>query len=100
MTLATSFTELVGCEVPIQQAGMGGASAPELAAAVSNAGSLGILSASASNVLADVNAALEASAGRPVGINFLMPFFDRAVLEVVAPRVRLVEWFWDQPMRS
>jgi NAD(P)H-dependent flavin oxidoreductase YrpB (nitropropane dioxygenase family) len=97
MTLATSFTELVGCEVPIQQAGMGGASAPELAAAVSNAGGLGMLSASASNVLADVNATLEASAGRPVGINFLMPFFDRAVLEVVAPRVRLVEWFWGQP---
>jgi NAD(P)H-dependent flavin oxidoreductase YrpB (nitropropane dioxygenase family) len=97
MTLATSFTELVGCEVPIQQAGMGGASAPELAAAVSNAGGLGMLSASAGNVLADVNAALEATAGRPVGINFLMPFFDRAVLEAVASRVRLVDWFWGEP---
>lgn len=97
MTLATSFTELVGCTVPIQQAGMGGASTPELAAAVSNAGGLGMLSASADNVLGDVTAALAATAGRPVGINFLMPFFDRAVLETVAPQVRLVDWFWGSP---
>jgi nitronate monooxygenase len=97
MTLATSFTELIGCTVPIQQAGMGGVSTPELAAAVSNAGGLGMLTGSAGNVLADVSAALAAAAGRPVGINFLMPFFDRAVLEAVAPRVRLVDWFWGQP---
>jgi len=50
-----------------------------------------MLSPSAGTVLADVSAALEASVGRPVGINFLMPFFDRAVLEAVAPRVRLVD---------
>jgi NAD(P)H-dependent flavin oxidoreductase YrpB (nitropropane dioxygenase family) len=56
-----------------------------------------MLSASAGTVLADVNAALEATAGRPVGINFLMPFFDRAVLEAVAPRVRLVDFFWGPP---
>lgn len=97
MTLATAFTELVGCEVPIQQAGMGGVSTPELAAAVSTAGGLGMLTASADNVLADVDAAAGAAAGRPVGINFLMPFFDRAVLEAVAPKVRLVDWFWGQP---
>jgi nitronate monooxygenase len=97
MSLATSFTELVGCTLPIQQAGMGGASTPELAAAVSNAGGLGMLTASAADVQADVTAALAATAGRPIGINFLMPFFDRAVLEAVAPRVRLVDWFWGQP---
>ena len=45
MTIATRFTDLVGCEVPIQQAGMGGASTPELAAAVSSAGGLGMLTA-------------------------------------------------------
>src|SRR6266849_6435771 len=36
--LATRFTELVGCSVPIQQAGMGAVAPPELAAAVSEAG--------------------------------------------------------------
>src|SRR5215472_2827449 len=97
MSLATAFTDLVGCTIPIQQAGMGGVSTPDLAAAVSNAGGLGMLTASADNALADVSTALTATAGRPVGINFLMPFFDRSVLEAVAPRVRLVDWFWGQP---
>jgi NAD(P)H-dependent flavin oxidoreductase YrpB (nitropropane dioxygenase family) len=36
--LTTRFTKLVGCTVPIQQAGMGEAASPELAAAVSEAG--------------------------------------------------------------
>ena len=96
MTLATSFTELVGCQFPVQQAGMGGASTPELAAAVSNAGGLGMLTVSG-NVLADVRTALAAAPMRPVGINFLMPFFEPALLEAVAPLVRLVDWFWGQP---
>jgi nitronate monooxygenase len=39
--LNTAFTELVGCQVPIQQAGMGGVATPELAAAVADAGGLG-----------------------------------------------------------
>jgi len=39
--LTTRFTELVGCSVPIQQAGMGrGIASPRLAAAVTNAGGL------------------------------------------------------------
>ena len=41
--IATRFTELVGCAVPIQQAGMGAGSPPELVAAVSEAGALGML---------------------------------------------------------
>ena len=36
----TRFTKLVGCEIPIQQAGVGAAASPELAAAVSEAGGL------------------------------------------------------------
>lgn len=39
--IETRFTELVGCTVPIQQAGMGGVSPPELVAAVSEASGLG-----------------------------------------------------------
>lgn len=39
---ATRFTELVGCVMPIQQAGMDPAAPPELAAAVSQAGALGM----------------------------------------------------------
>jgi len=97
MTITTRFTELVGCEVPIQQAGMGGTSTPELAAAVSNAGGLGMLTFISDDLSADVDATLAATAGLPFGVNFLMPFFDRTMLEAVAHRVRLVEWFWGRP---
>ena len=97
MTISTRFTELVGCEVPIQQAGMGSVSTPELAAAVSNAGGLGMLAATADELPGDIDAVAAATAGRPFGVNFLMPFFDRAALEAVAYRVRLLEWFWSQP---
>jgi nitronate monooxygenase len=96
MTITTRFTELVGCRVPIQLAGMGGASTPELAAAVSGAGGLGMLAAT-DDLSADIDAVLSAAPGQPFGVNFLMPFFDRALLDVVAPRVPLVEWYWAEP---
>src|SRR3989442_7558560 len=41
--LRTKFTELIGCKVPIQMAAIGGLAKPPLAAAVSNAGGLGML---------------------------------------------------------
>ena len=43
--LHTKLCDLLGIQYPILLAGMGGASTPELAAAVSNAGGLGILGA-------------------------------------------------------
>jgi len=97
MSITTAFTEMIGCRVPIQLAGMGAASTPELAAAVSNAGGLGMLAAVVDDLSADIDAVLRAAPGRPFGVNFLMPFFDRALLDAVAPRVRLIEWFWSQP---
>jgi NAD(P)H-dependent flavin oxidoreductase YrpB (nitropropane dioxygenase family) len=45
--MKTSICDLLGIEVPVVLAGMGGASTPKLAAAVSNAGGLGILGAAA-----------------------------------------------------
>src|SRR5262245_30051069 len=41
--LQTRFADLVGCRLPIQQAGMGGVATPELALAVAAAGGLGML---------------------------------------------------------
>ena len=38
--IATRFTELIGCAVPIKQAGMASAAPPALAATVSEAGAL------------------------------------------------------------
>jgi hypothetical protein len=37
LVLSTRFTELVGCRVPLQLAGMGGVATPELAGAVPDA---------------------------------------------------------------
>jgi len=97
MTLTTPFTDLVGCRVPIQQAGMGAASTAELAIAVSSAGGLGMLAAVSDYFPAEIDTVLQAIPGLPFGVNFLMPFFDRAVLDAVAPRVPLVEWYWSAP---
>src|SRR6516165_8096517 len=41
--METSFTHLVGCRLPLQQAGMGGTATPELALSVTEAGALGML---------------------------------------------------------
>jgi nitronate monooxygenase len=98
--LATAFTELVGCRVPIQQAPLGGATTPELAAAVSRAGGLGMLEHPSRIPLADRIAELEQAKGVPFGVNFLMPFLDRSNLsdvELAARRGRLVEFFFDTP---
>ena len=97
--LDTAFTRLVGCTIPLQQAGMGGAATPELAAAVSDAGGLGMVNlvmVPADDVAITV-AALAERAGGPVGINFLMPFLDVAAVEAAAPHCRVVEFFYDDP---
>ncbi|MBS1879245.1 MAG: nitronate monooxygenase [Actinobacteria bacterium] len=99
----TSFTRLLGCRVPIQQAGFGSSLNVELAAAVSGAGGLGMLG----GALAD-EAALSAACDEverrtdgPVGVNYVEPFFDRDAhrgrLEVAAARCAVVEFFFGEP---
>jgi NAD(P)H-dependent flavin oxidoreductase YrpB (nitropropane dioxygenase family) len=46
--MASEFLSMLGIELPIVQAPIGNAATPELAAAVSNAGGLGMLSISSS----------------------------------------------------
>jgi nitronate monooxygenase len=97
--LQTAFTKLVGCTVPIQQAGMGGVATPELAAAVADAGALGMVGGVRWPTAALI-AALDDLRQRTrgcVGVNFLMPFLDRAAVQAAASRVRLVEFFYGEP---
>ena len=97
--LQTAFTSLVGCSVPIQQAGMGGAATPELAAAVSDAGGLGMVNmvmVPPAEVAAAVAGLAKATSG-PVGISFLMPFLDLAAVDAAAPHCRVVEFFYGDP---
>ncbi len=96
--MQTRFTRLVGCTVPIQLAGMGSILSPELAAAVSNAGGLGQLT-----LTGDIKDAkgkldrLSSMTSRPFGINLLIPYLDREVLELAARRARVVDFFWGDP---
>jgi len=97
--LTTSFTELTGCKVPIQQAGMGGVGTAQLAAAVADAGALGMVAlhgAPAGQVAAALDE-LAATTDGVVGMNFLMPFIDEAAVEAAATRCRVVEFFYGDP---
>jgi nitronate monooxygenase len=102
--LNTRFTELVGCSVPIQQAGMGGGLAtPQLAAAVANAGGLGLVSVYGESYTPDVVARVLDSAREltdgTIGANFLIgtrPIEDECVA-AAASRVRVVDFFWGEP---
>lgn len=93
--LTTRFTELVGCDIPLQQAGMGGVATADLAEAVTRAGALGMIGAAM--VPAPQLAKTLDDLPAPVGVNFLMPFVDPDAVETAASRARLVEFFYGDP---
>lgn len=96
----TRFTELVGCELPLQSAGMGLVAGVELAAAVSAAGGLGMLGPQPlppDAFAATVDALAGQAAGRPFGVNFLVPFLDPRQVEAAARHARVVEFFYGDP---
>jgi nitronate monooxygenase len=86
MSASTRFTELVGCELPLQLAAMGRVGTTELAGAVAEAGGFGMVPSHA-----------EPAAGG-CGVNFLMPFEPSLDdLEEAAARCRVVELFYADP---
>lgn len=102
MTLPpTPFTRLVGCRVPLQQAGMGGVTTPALAAAVAAEGGLGMVAAAgltSDQVCAQVAAALDlAGDDARVGVNFLVPFLDDQALDAASQVAAIVECFYGDP---
>lgn len=92
--LRTAFTELVGCTIPIQLAAMGSVGSVELAVAVSRAGGLGMVPGSHPPEALD---RLLARTGGVFGVNFLMPFLDRAAVDVAAGKAKVVEFFYGDP---
>ena len=97
--LETSFTKLVGCQVPLQQAGMDKIASPELAAAVSEAGGLGMLGTYDGMTLDQLNQALDrvqALTTRPFGVNFLVQASPELVT-LAASRARVIEFFFVEP---
>src|SRR5580704_2311382 len=77
----------------------GGTGTPELAAAVSRAGGLGMLSSTFPLPVGDPLSWVQARTDRPVGVGFFA--FDvparTGELEFAAARVRVVDVFWGDP---
>ena len=99
MPLATRFTELAGCAVPIQQAPMGSVSTPALAVAVADAGGVGSITAQWLPA-AEVDATLAGMAAQTAGVlaaNFLTGDIDPEAVAAAAARVRIVDFFWADP---
>jgi NAD(P)H-dependent flavin oxidoreductase YrpB (nitropropane dioxygenase family) len=96
----TSFTDLVGCELPIQLAGMGGGiSEVGLAAAVTDAGGLGTVGAAgigAPSLRSMLDALSDATDG-PFAVNFLMPFVDIDAVRTAARLSRLCDFHFGAP---
>jgi len=95
--IKTRFTELMGIDHPIALAGMGGGTSPELVAAVSNAGGLGIHGASSDtpDVLARNVAAIREKTQRPFGLNLLLAFMDEEEIRAAVdaqPAVLSTAW--------
>src|SRR3989475_1605794 len=107
--LQTKFTELLGCTVPLQQAGMGKIASPALAAAVAEAGGLGMVSGIASappEYVAKILDGLRRSTSGAFGANFIVDGVRESgkldadfvkVLEVAASRAPVVEFFYENP---
>src|SRR5437870_760009 len=107
--LQTKFTELLGCTVPLQQAGMGKIASPALAAAVADAGGLGMVSgigAAPPEYVAKILDELRRSTSGAFGANFIVDGVRESgkldadflkVLEVAASRAPVVEFFYEQP---
>jgi nitronate monooxygenase len=93
--LATAFTELVGCQVPIQLAGMPQVSVPRLAAAVADAGGLGMITPTHHTV--EVLEQLANETSGKFGINFLIPFLDVEAVEAASCRARVVDFHFGEP---
>jgi nitronate monooxygenase len=98
--MQTRFCERVGVELPIIQAPMGGAVGPALAAAVSNAGGLGMLALWSAD-LDDVRRRIRetrALTSRPFGVNLNLEFPQQERLEVcLGERVPVISFFWRDP---
>ena len=95
--IKTRFTDLMGIDHPVALAGMSGSTSPELVAAVSNAGGLGIYGASsdAPDVLARNVAAVREKTERPFGLNVLLAFMDEEEIRAAVdaqPAVLSTAW--------
>jgi nitronate monooxygenase len=93
--MRTPLCDLLGIEHPIVQAPVGTAAVPRLAAAVSNAGALGMLSLSWSDDPGSVVRAARALTDAPVAGNFVLEWDQHARVDsALAAGLRIVSTTW------
>jgi len=94
MALRTRLTELLGIEHPIIQGGMAWTATAELAAAVSNAGGLGIIGAGhmPTDLLREQIRNAKAATSKPFGVNLMLltPHIDELVQLVIDEEIAVV----------
>jgi nitronate monooxygenase len=96
--MRTPLCDLLGIEHPIVQAPMGGPAVPALAAAVSNAGALGMLALTWSDDAGATVRELRELTPKPFGGNFGLQLDQRERLEsALAAGLRIVSLFWGDP---
>jgi nitronate monooxygenase len=95
--IRTKLCERMGIDLPIVQAPIGGISTPQLAAAVSNAGGLGMLALTwrteeeTRRLLRETLALTQ----KPFGVNFVLEWNPASKLEICfAEGVKIVSFFW------
>ena len=89
--IKTSFTRLLGIEHPIALAGMSPGTSPELVAAVTNAGGLGILGATEASPerLRVLVAAVRAATEGPFGVNLVVNFMSDEEIDLEIGRAHV-----------
>jgi nitronate monooxygenase len=98
--IATRFTELVGCRVPIQQAPIGDlARRAALPVAVARAGGHGMLAAvsTPADELESDLAELATAAAGAWGVNVVVPLTPRESIELAAARAPLIDFHQGDP---
>jgi len=100
-TMKTALCHMLGIEYPIVAAPMGpDLTGPEMVAAVSNAGGLGILQAQfcAPPLLREQIHQVRALTGKPFGVNLLLHFpAEDHVAVCLEERVPVLSLFWGDP---
>ena len=99
-SLATDFTSLAGIDLPIVQAPIGSASTPELVAAVSNAGGLGVLSLTwrSPNEARELIHQTKSLTDKPFGINLVLLWDPAERLTIALEEgVPVISLSWGDP---
>ena len=97
--MKTSLCDTLGIKLPIIQAPIGSATSPELAAAVSNSGGLGMLSVTwrSEAEIAQLIRKTKTMTDKPFGVNLVLEFEIMSKLKVCLDEgVKIVSFFWGE----